>query len=1021
MALLWFVGGLAPVPLVQPRRARLRASTRVKPQRLHYAPTRSRRLNELCGLLVLAAAALLLLSLVSYNPADPSLNTVGGGTANLAHPTRNWTGLTGAYFADLVLQFLGVAALLIPLVLGFVGVSWMRSRRVGAGWVRTAGLVLWLIFAPAGIALLPGALLWRGALPLPGVEGRILGDTLVHLLNITGAAVLTGLMMAVSLYLATSFALGTAPSWFNGHFGFLRNPQPLAFWRKRPATAEAEIPVAAANPATPTEIADATLYAEKHSLVAGLLRLFRRKRDALVELASDPIEHPEPGQESLWNSMPRTDVDAPHLEGLAAASAAAAPYAAQLAAAAAPLHHDFPDPVHHLSSRPEPTIRREEAPVFNQAAVAADPYTEPAPRITFADTDDDWLNAPERQNFTPILSRKAEAAAAAAAAKAATQSGAEAVAQPAGPQLVRRASTPPIPEPTPYPDPVPAPEPAVPPVSAAMRERPADRILDRSTERAPQPRPTPPVAPLPVTAAPSPLADLRDQNIAFGNRADTHALRGFQPVKSIRGYQLPPATLLHASEGQTVVREEVLRAEAQVLVEKCAEFGVAGRVEQINPGPVVTTYEFRPDAGVKYSRVTGLADDLCLAMAAESVLIERMAGKSTVGIQVPNTERETIWLRDVVESENFASTKSRLPIALGKDIDGRIVVADLAGMPHVLIAGSTGSGKSVAINAMIMSVLFRSTPEQVRMILVDPKRVELGMYEGIPHLFTPIITEAKLAANALKNAVKEMERRLKLLAANHVRNIDQFNKLFDHGSEYLFEDVNQEPLPYIIIVIDELADLMMLDRANVEEAITRLAQMARAVGIHLVLATQRPSVDVITGLLKANVPTRMSFRLATKIDSRTIIDTNGAESLLGRGDMLFLPPGTSRLQRVHAPFVTEKEIAAVTAFWKAQGEAEYVEGFLDGPKDEKSDDGSGSANQGEEADPLFDDAVRLVFEFGKASTSLLQRRLRIGYGRAAHLIDLMERDGLVGPADGSKPRELLKPASYFAEVDAAIR
>jgi S-DNA-T family DNA segregation ATPase FtsK/SpoIIIE len=295
------------------------------------------------------------------------------------------------------------------------------------------------------------------------------------------------------------------------------------------------------------------------------------------------------------------------------------------------------------------------------------------------------------------------------------------------------------------------------------------------------------------------------------------------------------------------------------------------------------------------------------------------------------------------------------------------------------------------------------------------------MYEGIPHLFTPIITEAKLAANALRNAVKEMERRLKLLAANHVRNIDQFNKLFEHGSEYLFEDVNQEPLPYIMIIIDELADLMMLDRANVEEAITRLAQMARAVGIHLVLATQRPSVDVITGLIKANVPTRMSVRLATKVDSRTIIDSNGAESLLGKGDMLFLPPGTSRLQRVHAPFVTEKEIAAVTQFWKEQGQAEYVESFLEAPKDEKGnlEDSNGSAEG--DNDPMFDDAVRLVFEFGKASTSLLQRRLRIGYGRAAHLIDLMERDGLVGPADGSKPREILKSPDFYREVDSALR
>jgi S-DNA-T family DNA segregation ATPase FtsK/SpoIIIE len=521
---------------------------------------------------------------------------------------------------------------------------------------------------------------------------------------------------------------------------------------------------------------------------------------------------------------------------------------------------------------------------------------------------------------------------------------------------------------------------------------------------------------------PSPTANMRDQNIAFGIRADANLRSVAIAPKSIRGYKLPPSSLLFHNEEHAQVREDHLREQARILVQKCAEFGVAGTVEQINPGPVVTTFEFRPDAGVKYSRVTGLADDLCLAMAAESILIERMPGKSTVGIQLPNHDRETIWLRDVVECESFAQSKSRLAIALGKDISGRIVTADLASMPHVLIAGSTGSGKSVAINAMIMSVLFKSTPEQVRMILVDPKRVELGMYEGIPHLFTPIITEAKLAANALRNAVREMERRLKLLAANHVRNIDQFNKLFENGSDYLFEDVNQEPLPYLMIVIDELADLMMLDRSNVEEAITRLAQMARAVGIHLILATQRPSVDVITGLIKANVPTRMSFRLATKVDSRTIIDSNGAESLLGRGDMLFLPPGTSRLQRVHAPFVTEKETAAVVEFWKSQGTAEYVEGFLEGPKDEKAGNSEGgSANDGDDNDPLFDDAVRLVFEFGKASTSLLQRRLRIGYGRAAHLIDLMEKDGLVGPADGSKPREILKSANYLDEVDAAMR
>src|ERR1051326_8515816 len=354
-------------------------------------------------------------------------------------------------------------------------------------------------------------------------------------------------------------------------------------------------------------------------------------------------------------------------------------------------------------------------------------------------------------------------------------------------------------------------------------------------------------------------------------------------------YKMPSSTLLHRADEQQTVNEEELKTLAKVLVEKCAEFDVHGQVTQINPGPVVTTFEMKPEAGVKYSRFTSLSEDLCLGLRAESILIERMAGKSTVGIQVPNHERETIWLRECVESHEFIGNKSKLTIGLGKDINARLVVPDLATMPHLLIAGSTGSGKSVAINAMIMSILYKATPDQVRLILVDPKRLELGVYEGVPHLYTPIITEAKVAAYALRNAVKEMERRLKLLASRGVRNIEQYNKLFEsEGSLSLFEgdgDPENRPIPYIVIIIDELADLMMLDQSNVEESVTRLAQMARAVGIHLVLATQRPSVDVITGLIKANFPSRISFRVATKIDSRTILDANGAESLLGKGDM----------------------------------------------------------------------------------------------------------------------------------------
>ena len=356
------------------------------------------------------------------------------------------------------------------------------------------------------------------------------------------------------------------------------------------------------------------------------------------------------------------------------------------------------------------------------------------------------------------------------------------------------------------------------------------------------------------------------------------------------------------------------------------------------------------------------------------------------------------------------------------------MVADLATMPHLLIAGSTGSGKTVAINAMIMSMLYKSTPDQVRLILVDPKRLELGIYEGVPHLYTPIITEPKLAANALRNAVREMERRLKLLAEQGVRNIDQYNRLFEAGSTLsLFDDDDERegPLPYIVIIIDELADLMMVDRSNVEESITRLAQMARAVGIHLVLATQRPSVDVITGLIKANFPPRMSFRVATKVDSRTILDANGAEALLGRGDMLYLPSGSARVQRLHAPLVTEKEIAAVVEFWKAQVPAAVQRAIPRGAEGREGQRGSrqrSSAENGEEEnDELFEDAVRLVLEFGKASTSLLQRRLRIGYGRAAHLIDLMERDGIVGAADGPKPREVLKRPDWLDEVEQSLR
>jgi S-DNA-T family DNA segregation ATPase FtsK/SpoIIIE len=470
-------------------------------------------------------------------------------------------------------------------------------------------------------------------------------------------------------------------------------------------------------------------------------------------------------------------------------------------------------------------------------------------------------------------------------------------------------------------------------------------------------------------------------------------------------YGLPPLEFLNEAPPHSEQADTELLSLATRLAEKCKEFNVTGQIKHICPGPVVTTYEFKPDPGVKYSRVVSLVDDLCLALKAESIRIDRMPGKPHVGIEVPNPRRETIFLREVIESRAFQESGSKLTIALGKTIDGLNYVADLAKMPHLLIAGTTGSGKSVGVNALIVSILYRARPDEVKFILIDPKRLELGLYEDIPHLAAPIIVDPKLASRSLKWAVAEMERRYRDLAGWGVRNIDGYNtEIMRRNLVKEYDDKGEpwKPLPYIVIIIDELADLMMTSGREVEESITRLAQMARAVGIHLVLATQRPSVDVITGLIKANFPSRISFRVSSKIDSRTIIDTNGAEQLLGRGDMLFLPPGTSRLIRVHGAYIDETEIGRIVSHIKAQGPPAYDETIT-----QSEEDALGLEAAGSEHDELFEEALRICVEMKRASTSVLQRRLRIGYGRAAAILDMMEREGLIGQADGSRPRPVL--------------
>jgi S-DNA-T family DNA segregation ATPase FtsK/SpoIIIE len=490
------------------------------------------------------------------------------------------------------------------------------------------------------------------------------------------------------------------------------------------------------------------------------------------------------------------------------------------------------------------------------------------------------------------------------------------------------------------------------------------------------------------------------------------------PAERRKGdYTLPPAALLDAAKTERKIDERELMDGARLLEEKCREFAVEGSVVQIHPGPVVTTFEFKPDAGVKYSKITGLAEDLCLAMQAESVLIDRIPGKSTVGIQIPNHTREQISLRELLESEAYRRSHSKLTLALGKTIHGEPYMADLATMPHLLIAGSTGAGKSVSMNGMLTSILYRATPDDVRLIMIDPKRLELGMYEDIPHLMTPVVVDPKQASNALRWAVREMEERYKTLAAEGVRNIEQYNRNVQAAiAEKRPAPEGQEwkPLPFIVVVIDELADLMMVASNEVEESIARLAQMARAVGIHLILATQRPSVDVITGLIKANLPARIAFRVASKIDSRTILDGNGAEQLLGKGDMLFLPPASSRFIRLHGPYISEQESARLASFLRKQGKPIYDESIT-------AEEKSTAEGIDLEKDDLYDEAARIVVSSGQASISYLQRRLRIGFSRAARLVDMMEMEGLVSPAAGGKPREVLVDKGYFEEVDAQLR
>jgi len=498
----------------------------------------------------------------------------------------------------------------------------------------------------------------------------------------------------------------------------------------------------------------------------------------------------------------------------------------------------------------------------------------------------------------------------------------------------------------------------------------------------------------------------KDEQISFGF---------LQPKDSFR---LPTVDLLDKIEVRnTRMKRESLIMNSRILEKKLADFGVEGTVTEVKPGPVVTMYELEPAAGVKINKITNLSDDLALALKAQSIrIVAPIPGKAAIGIEIPNQEREPVYLRDVLDSEEFLESKHRLPIALGKNITGRTVIADLAGMPHLLIAGTTGSGKSVSLNAMICSILFKATPDEVKFIMIDPKRLELSGYEGIPHLLHPVVVNPKEASQALKWTVDEMERRYAVIAEGGVKSIERYNRLIEKQQDMIRKqllgssapvpgeggEAAPEKLPYIVVIIDELADLMMAAQRSVEASLARLAQMARAAGIHLILATQRPSVDVITGIIKANFPTRISFQVSSRVDSRTILDELGAEKLLGAGDMLFVPPGTSKLVRIHGAFVSDREISKIVKFIEGQRAPRYDKSISH--YNPESREGSSAE---EEFDEKYDEAVELVTDLGQASISLVQRYLKVGYNRAARIVEKMEAEGVVGPSDGAKPRKIL--------------
>lgn len=857
--------------------------------------------NEVLAVVLIAAAVLLLLSLFSYDPLDPSPNSRGP-----QQQPHNLIGVVGAFISDGFLQWFGLASLLVPPLLIIVALRAFSTKDPSFPARKAIGATLLLIAFSGFLALFPEikiGLLTRSY--NGGAIGHMIESGLAGFMSTVGAAIVLTVSSVLTAMLTMEISLARVGEWIN-----------------RARESRAEI-----NQTRPTVLSRLSAWWAERAEQRRQEAAQRQAAKAEAQKLKDEEKAEREREKRLQQERDRAE--------------------------------------RQLRIEEARRLKEERQPAISGPRVEAVTASTHSPEIAIAGSG---IGAAARLSSSP------EVAESAPSITATRQRAREIVQQHA----------------------------------SRVEQIKAGRTLASEVTMDPT------VAEMISTA--SIVRTVAGEKGETEAKAGKHAPRRKAAVETLAGYtyKLPGLDLLEAPIGHFEQAEEELRERATILAEKCKEFAVTGHIHRINPGPVVTTFEFKPDPGIKYSRVVGLAEDLCLALKAESIRIDRIPGKSTVGIEAPNARRETIALRDVVESSRFVASPSKLTIGLGKTINGEEYIADLAKMPHLLIAGATGAGKSVTLNAIILSILYKASPDEVKFIMVDPKRVELGLYEGIPHLLTPIVTDPKRASNALKWAVNEMEARYRQLATLGVRNIEQYNRqVREMTSPSLFDDPAAEPLkplPYIVIAIDELADLMMIARAEVETSIARLAQMARAVGIHLILATQRPSVDIITGVIKANIPSRMAFRVSSKVDSRTIIDSNGAEALLGQGDMLFLPPASSRLVRVHGSYASEAEIKLITDFIRNQAEPDYNEEVTLSEQETVETEGW----EGEQ-DELFDEALAIVTDMGRASTSVLQRRLSIGYGRAAKILDMMERQGFIGPAEGSKPRKVLQGAYEFRE------